>query len=74
MQRRDINSVINEAGINRLGDVLGIVERSVNEGNRLILTVGSRLSYNDIISRLFIGSYVLVIDSTINSEVMLSVR
>ncbi|KUO79154.1 MAG: hypothetical protein AT718_02175 [Vulcanisaeta sp. JCHS_4] len=73
MQRRDINSVINEAGVNRLGDVLGIVERSVNEGNRLILTVGSRLSYNDIISRLFIGSYVLVIDSTTNSEVMLKV-
>ena len=75
MQRNNASdNAINELSINKLGDVLGIVEKSINENSKLILTVSSRLSYNDLISRLFIGSYVVVIDASTGNEVLLRVN
>ncbi|MGC9153117.1 MAG: helicase HerA domain-containing protein [Vulcanisaeta sp.] len=75
MQRRNFeNSAINRIDTNKLGDVLGIVERSVNENDKLIMNISSKYSYNDLISRLFIGSYIVVIDSSTNHEVMLRVN
>ncbi|WP_243677946.1 DUF87 domain-containing protein [Vulcanisaeta distributa] len=74
MQRGSTSdNAINELDINKLGNVLGIVEKSVNENNRLILTVSSRFSYNDLISKLFIGSYIVVVDASTGNEVLLRV-
>ncbi|ADN50777.1 helicase HerA domain-containing protein [Vulcanisaeta distributa] len=75
MQRGNTSdSSINELSINKLGDVLGIVEKSINENSRLILTVSSKLSYNDLISKLFIGSYVVVVDASTGNEALLRVN
>ncbi|WP_446752224.1 helicase HerA domain-containing protein [Vulcanisaeta sp. JCM 16161] len=75
MQRGNVNdNAISELGINKLGDILGIVEKSINENSKLILTVSSGLSYNDLISKLFIGSYIVVIDSSTGNEVLLRVN
>ncbi|MGC9180036.1 MAG: helicase HerA domain-containing protein [Vulcanisaeta sp.] len=74
MQRGDSeDSAIDRLGINKLGDILGTVERSINENSRLILTISSRLSHNELISKLFIGSYIVVIDSSTNNEILLRV-
>ncbi len=75
MQRGNASdNAINELSINKLGDVLGIVEKSINENSRLILTVSSKLSYNDLISKLFIGSYIVVVDASTGNEALLRVN
>ena len=75
MQRGNASgNAINELSINKLGDVLGVIEKSINENHKLILTVSSRLSYNDLISRLFIGSYIMVVDSSTGNEILLKVN
>ncbi len=71
---RRIAGDANGLSINELGDLLGIIERSVYENNRLILTISSRLGYNDLVSKLTIGSYVVVVDSSTGSEILLRVN
>ncbi|WP_243666902.1 DUF87 domain-containing protein [Vulcanisaeta sp. JCM 16159] len=73
MQRSDNNS-INRSEINKLGDVIGIVEKGINESNKLILTVGSKLSYNDLVSKFFIGSYIIMVNPSTGSEILLRIN
>ncbi|BDR91515.1 helicase HerA domain-containing protein [Vulcanisaeta souniana] len=69
--------VINNDGssINKLyGDILGVIEKSINENNKLIMVMGTKLSYNELISKLFVGSYVVIIDKVRKSDVMIKVN
>ncbi|MCG2881204.1 MAG: hypothetical protein L7G96_07780 [Vulcanisaeta sp.] len=61
MQSRNIErATTGTASIGGLGELIGVIERSINEGNKLILTVSSKLGYNDLINKLIIGYYVLL--------------
>ncbi|GAB6944469.1 helicase HerA domain-containing protein [Vulcanisaeta sp. JCM 14467] len=74
MQRTSDNSAIGKSSANNLGDVLGVIERVINDNDKLILTVSSRLSYNDLVNRLFIGSYIIIANPSTGSELLLRVN
>ena len=75
MQSRNIErATTGTASIGGLGELIGVIERSINEGNKLILTVSSKLGYNDLINKLIIGYYVLIIDPANRGEVMIRIN
>ncbi len=63
------------SSINKLyGDILGVIEKSINENNRLIIIMGTKLSYNELVSKLFVGSYIVIMDQVRKSDVMIKVN